>query len=150
MGFTTFPRQAPYDLTAVKDSRFLDVIDHVVHIGDKGHTPAPGLITPIKKPVDRELHDSEKEFNKKINTIRYIIEQTHCAIENLAHPSHRLPPPLHNLRNHHQRHPRNHIHLHPMKKPHGASTGWWCDPESTGDNGLESDQSSDEDVDANI
>ena len=86
MGFTTFPRQAPYDLTAVKDSRFLDVIDHVVHIGDKGHTPAPGLITPIKKPVDRELHDSEKEFNKKINTIRYIIEQTHCAIENLAHP----------------------------------------------------------------
>ena len=118
MGFTTFPRQAPYDLTAVKDSRFLDVIDHVVHIGDKGHTPAPGLITPIKKPVDRELHDSEKEFNKKINTIRYIIEQTHCAIENLAHPPHRLPPPLHNLRNHHQRHPRNHIHLHPMNKPH--------------------------------
>ena len=117
MGFTTFPRQAPYDLTAVKDSRFLDVIDHVVHIGDKGHTPAPGLITPIKKPVDRELHDSEKEFNKKINTIRYIIEQTHCAIENLAHPSHRLPPPLHNLRNHHQRRPRNHIHLHPMNKP---------------------------------
>ncbi len=27
MGFTTFPRQAPYDLTAVKDSRFLDVIE---------------------------------------------------------------------------------------------------------------------------
>ena len=36
MGFTTPPRQAPYDLTALKDSRLLDIIHQATHIGDMG------------------------------------------------------------------------------------------------------------------
>ena len=34
------------------------------------------MITPVKKPAGHELYDSEKEFNKKINTIRYLIERS--------------------------------------------------------------------------
>ena len=65
-----------HDLTALKDSRLLDVIHQATHIDDKDHTPVPRLITPIKKPAGCELHNTEKEFNKKINTIRYLIERS--------------------------------------------------------------------------
>jgi hypothetical protein len=33
------------------------------------------MITPIKKPVHRDLLEWEKEFNTQINKIRWIIEQ---------------------------------------------------------------------------
>ena len=33
------------------------------------------MITPIKKPACRDLLDWEKEFNKQVNKIRYVIEQ---------------------------------------------------------------------------
>ena len=121
MGLTALPTHALWPHSTERESRLLDVIHQATHIGDKGHTSVPRLITPIKKPAGCELHDTEKGFNKKVNTIRYLIEQTHCAVEDLAYPPCRLPPPLHNLRHHHQRHPRNHIHLHPMNKPHWSS-----------------------------
>ena len=88
LGFTVLPRDTPYGFTALKDSRLLDVVHQATHIGDKGHTPVPSLITPIKKPAGHELRDTEKEFNKKINTIRYLIEQIHCVIEDLAYIFH--------------------------------------------------------------
>ena len=50
------------------------MINQTIHIGDKCYTGA-GMITPVKKPAGHELYDSEKEFNKKINTIRYLIER---------------------------------------------------------------------------
>lgn len=34
-----------------------------------------GMITPIKKPPHRDLLDWEKEFNKQVDKIRWIIEQ---------------------------------------------------------------------------
>jgi len=34
------------------------------------------MIPPVKNPAGHELYDSEKEFNKKINTIRYLIDLT--------------------------------------------------------------------------
>lgn len=43
-------------------------------IGDKGYV-GNNMITPIKKPKHRDLLDWEKEFNKQINKIRYVIEQ---------------------------------------------------------------------------
>jgi hypothetical protein len=43
-------------------------------IGDKGYV-GNDMITPIKKPAYRELLEWEKEFNKQINKIRYVIEQ---------------------------------------------------------------------------
>ena len=43
-------------------------------VGDKGYV-GNDMLTPIKKPVHRELLDWEKEFNKQVNKIRYVIEQ---------------------------------------------------------------------------
>ena len=79
-----FPDTHP-GFTALKDSRLLDVIHQATHIGDKGHTSVPRLITPIKKPAGCELHDTEKEFNKKINTIRYLIERSIAQLKRLIH-----------------------------------------------------------------
>ncbi|MGH3793484.1 MAG: hypothetical protein ACRDSP_01200 [Pseudonocardiaceae bacterium] len=33
------------------------------------------MITPIRKPADRDLLDWEMEFNTQVNKIRYVIEQ---------------------------------------------------------------------------
>ncbi|MGH3054279.1 MAG: transposase family protein, partial [Gaiellaceae bacterium] len=44
-------------------------------MGDKGYI-GNDMITPIRKPANRELLDWEKEFNTQINKIRYVIEQT--------------------------------------------------------------------------
>jgi hypothetical protein len=43
-------------------------------IGDKGYV-GNNMLTPIKKPKHRDLLEWEKEFNKQINKIRYVIEQ---------------------------------------------------------------------------
>ena len=69
MGFTALPRRTPYGFTALKDSRLLDVIHQATHIGDKGHTSVPRLITPIKKPAGHELHDTEKGVSVKRSTL---------------------------------------------------------------------------------
>jgi hypothetical protein len=43
-------------------------------MGDKGYV-GNRMLTPIKKPKHRQLLDWEKEFNTKINKIRYVIER---------------------------------------------------------------------------
>jgi hypothetical protein len=43
-------------------------------IGDKGYADN-GMLTPIRKPTHRDLADWEKEHNKQVNKIRYVIEQ---------------------------------------------------------------------------
>jgi hypothetical protein len=43
-------------------------------IADKGYV-GNGMITPFKKPAGGELLDWQKEFNKQVNKIRYVIEQ---------------------------------------------------------------------------
>ena len=82
-----------HNLTALKDSRLLDVIHQATHIDDKDHTPVPRLITPIKKPAGCELHNTEKEFNKKINTIRYLIERSIAQLKTwrILHTDYRRP-----------------------------------------------------------
>lgn len=61
-------------------------------IGDKGYI-GNDMITPIKKPVHRELLDWEKEFNTQINKIRYIIEQTIANFKTwrIMHTDYRRP-----------------------------------------------------------
>jgi hypothetical protein len=44
-------------------------------VGDKGYI-RNDMITPITKPAHRNLLDWENEFNKQVNKIRYVIEQT--------------------------------------------------------------------------
>ena len=42
---------------------------------DQGIGLGNNMITPFKKPQGGELLDWQKEFNKQVNKIRYIIEQ---------------------------------------------------------------------------
>ena len=51
------------------------------------------MLTPIKKPVHRDLVDWEKEFNKQINKIRYVIEQVIANFKTwrIMHTDYRRP-----------------------------------------------------------
>jgi hypothetical protein len=61
-------------------------------LGDKGYV-GNDMITPIKKPVHRELLDWEKEFNTQINKIRYVIEQVIANFKTwrIMHTDYRRP-----------------------------------------------------------
>ena len=93
MGLTALPTHALWPHSTERESRLLDVIHQATHIGDKGHTSVPRLITPIKKPAGHELHDTEKGFNKKVNTIRYLIERSIAQLKTwrILHADYRRP-----------------------------------------------------------
>ncbi|MGH3773544.1 MAG: transposase family protein, partial [Pseudonocardiaceae bacterium] len=63
-----------HDSYCLSESGVLLTCDPGNWMGDKGYI-GQDMITPIKKPVHRELLDWEKEFNTQINKIRYVIEQ---------------------------------------------------------------------------
>lgn len=68
-----------HDTKAIRDSGLLDIKDPPAHLGDKGYIGL-NMITPIRKPPGGELHDSLKEYNTQVNSIRSQIER---AIANL-------------------------------------------------------------------
>jgi hypothetical protein len=68
-----------HDSAALDLSGVLDGMEPKNWIGDKGYV-GKDMITPIRKPACRDLLDWEKEFNKAINGIRWIVER---AIANL-------------------------------------------------------------------
>ncbi len=51
------------------------------------------MVTPIKKPTHRDLLDWEKEFNKQVNKIRWIIEQVIANLKTwrILHTDYRRP-----------------------------------------------------------
>ena len=61
-------------------------------MGDKGYV-GNDMLTPIKKPAHRDLLDWEKEFNKQINRIRYVIEQVIANFKTwrIMHTDYRRP-----------------------------------------------------------
>lgn len=61
-------------------------------MGDKGYV-GKEMITPIKKPEHRDLLDWEKEFNKQVNKIRYVIERTIANFKTwrIVHTDYRRP-----------------------------------------------------------
>jgi DDE superfamily endonuclease len=61
-------------------------------IGDKGYV-GNNMLTPIKKPADRDLLDWEKEFNTQINKIRWMIEQVIANFKTwrIMHTDYRRP-----------------------------------------------------------
>jgi hypothetical protein len=61
-------------------------------MGDRGYV-GNDMITPIKKPTHRDLLDWEKEFNKQINKIRYVIEQVIANFKTwrIMHTDYRRP-----------------------------------------------------------
>ena len=64
-----------HDNFIVKDSSVLDGVNPHDYVGDKGFV-GNDMITPFKKPAGGELLDWQKEFNKQVNKIRWVIEQT--------------------------------------------------------------------------
>ncbi|HZC00532.1 MAG TPA: transposase family protein [Gammaproteobacteria bacterium] len=68
------PPGSRHDTYCLGDSELLVTLDPNNWIGDKGYV-GNNMLTPIKKPACRDLLDWEKEFNKQINKIRYVIEQ---------------------------------------------------------------------------
>lgn len=68
-----------HDARALRETGLLENDDAPAHLGDKGYIGL-GMITPLRKPPGGELHESRKEFNTQVNSIRYQIER---AIANL-------------------------------------------------------------------
>jgi hypothetical protein len=81
-----------HDTAALRASGVLDGIDPQNWIGDKGYVGLD-MITPIKKPLHRDLLDWEKEFNTAVNRIRWKIEQTIANLKTwrILHTDYRRP-----------------------------------------------------------
>ena len=81
-----------HDTYCLSESGVLLTLDPGNWVGDKGYV-GNDMITPIKKPARRDLLDWEKEFNKQINKIRYVIEQTIANFKTwrIMHTDYRRP-----------------------------------------------------------
>jgi hypothetical protein len=81
-----------HDIAAITRSGFLEGTSETRHVGDKGYQ-GTGMITPIKKPIYRELTHDEKAFNKQVNQIRYVIERAIAHLKNwtILHTDYRRP-----------------------------------------------------------
>ena len=81
-----------HDTKALRDSGLLDVPDGPRHVGDKGYI-GTGMITPTRKPPGGDLHESHKQFNKQVNSIRATIERViaHLKTWRILHTDYRRP-----------------------------------------------------------
>ncbi len=81
-----------HDSHCLDESGVLLTPDSGNWVGDKGYV-GKNMITPIKKPKHRKLLDWEKEFNKQINKIRYVIERTIANFKTwrIMHTDYRRP-----------------------------------------------------------
>lgn len=81
-----------HDTYCLKESGVLLALSPDNWMGDKGYV-GNHMLTPIKKPKQRELLDWEKEFNTQINKIRYVIEQVIANFKTwrIMHTDYRRP-----------------------------------------------------------
>jgi hypothetical protein len=81
-----------HDTYCLRESGVLLTLDPSSWIGDKGYV-GNEMITPIKKRARHKLLDWEKEFNKQVNKIRYVIEQTIANFKTwrILHTDYRRP-----------------------------------------------------------
>jgi alkylated DNA repair dioxygenase AlkB len=81
-----------HDTYCLNESEVLLTIDPGNWVGDKGYT-GNDMITPIRKPTHRKLLDWEKEFNKQVDKIRYVIEQAIANFKTwrIMHTDYRRP-----------------------------------------------------------
>lgn len=81
-----------HDAKAVRDTGTLDLLDPDNTIADKGYL-GTGVLTPYRTPPGGQLLPWQKEFNKTINQLRYVVER---AIANyktwrIMHTDYRRP-----------------------------------------------------------
>lgn len=83
---------ARHDSHCLNESGVLLTLDPGNWIGDKGYVGS-GMITPIKKPIYRDLLDWEIEFNTQINKIRWVVEQAIADLKTwrILHTDYRRP-----------------------------------------------------------
>jgi DDE superfamily endonuclease/Helix-turn-helix of DDE superfamily endonuclease len=81
-----------HDAAALKISAVLETLEPAHWMGDKGYI-GKGMITPIRKPACRKLLDWEKEFNRDVNRIRYLIERAIANFKTwrILHTDYRRP-----------------------------------------------------------
>lgn len=81
-----------HDVAALRQSRILDDLSHPDHLGDKGYIGL-GMITPVRKPPGGQLHETQKNFNTQVNSIRYQIERTIANLKTwrILHTDYRRP-----------------------------------------------------------
>ncbi len=70
-----------HDNYCLGDSGALLTMNPENWIGDKGYV-GNDMITPFKKPAGGELLDWQKEFNRAVNKIRWMIEQVISHLKN--------------------------------------------------------------------
>ena len=81
-----------HDTYCLGESGVLLTLEPSNWMGDKGYV-GNNMMTPIKKPAHRGLLDWEREFNKHINKIRYVIERTIANFKTwrIMHTDYRRP-----------------------------------------------------------
>jgi DDE superfamily endonuclease len=81
-----------HDAHCIDESSVLAGFPNRSQIGDKGYV-GKRMITPIRKPECRDLLDWEKEFNTRVNKIRYMIEQVIANFKawRIMHTDYRRP-----------------------------------------------------------
>ena len=72
-GHQTHCRGATHDAKAIATSGLLKEIDPSSCIADKGDI-GTGVHTPYKKAPNSELTEAQKQANKSLNEIRYVVE----------------------------------------------------------------------------
>jgi DDE superfamily endonuclease/Helix-turn-helix of DDE superfamily endonuclease len=83
---------ARHDNHCLGESEVLVTVDPVNWVGDKGYI-GNGMITPFRKPAGGELLDWQKEYNKEVNRLRYVIEQVIANFKTwrIMHTDYRRP-----------------------------------------------------------
>ena len=81
-----------HDNHCLNKANALTGVDPKNWVADRAYV-GNGMITPIKKPTHRDLLDWEKEFNKQVNKIRWIIEQVIANLKTwrILHTDYRRP-----------------------------------------------------------
>jgi len=81
-----------HDTYCLTESGVLLTLSSRNWMGDKGYV-GNDMITPIKKPAHRGLLDWEKEFNKQVNKIRWVVEQVIANFKTwrIMHTDYRRP-----------------------------------------------------------
>ncbi|CAF4633632.1 unnamed protein product, partial [Rotaria sp. Silwood2] len=74
-----------HDITMLGESELLEhVNDSVQIIADKGYIDEEYVVTPRKKPHERELAEKDKNFNRSINSARAAIENINQRLKTYA------------------------------------------------------------------
>ena len=86
-----------HDAKAITTSGLLKEIDPSSRIADKGYI-GTGAITPYKKSPNGELTEAQKQANKSLYEIRYVVERTIAHIKSWKILSHDYRRPLHTFK----------------------------------------------------